>query len=99
MFFDFFFYVAERAAVPVAALEAGADFAALALRGAGAGAAAAAAALGTGVGAAAFLPKPRRCPRTGAAASNSRHSSSVSDFGSRSFGIFAFFCMSVMYGP
>src|SRR5690606_1161369 len=37
---------------------------------------------------AAFLPRARR---SGAAASKASHSSSVSDFGSRSFGIFAFF--------
>ena len=43
-----------------------------------------------------FLP---RRPRTGAAASNSMHSSSVSDLGSRSFGTRAFFSLLVMYGP
>src|SRR5690348_11301177 len=48
--------------------------------------------------AAAFLnaPRPRR---TGAASISALHSSCVSDFGSRSFGIFAFFSPSVMYGP
>src|SRR5690606_31375899 len=45
---------------------------------------------------AAFLPRPRR---SGAAASSASHSSSVSDFGSRSFGIFAFFAPFVTYGP
>src|SRR5690349_10224137 len=34
---------------------------------------------------------PNRRPRSGAAANNSRHSSSVNVFGWRSFGIFAFF--------
>lgn len=38
-------------------------------------------------------PRPARC---GAAASSSRHSSSVSVLGSRSFGIFAFRALSVM---
>ena len=37
-----------------------------------------------------FLP---RLPRTGAAASNSMHSSSVNDLGSRSFGTRAFFSL------
>src|SRR5690606_10696079 len=48
---------------------------------------------------AAFLAPKRPLPRSGAAASSSRHSSSVSVRGSRSFGIFAFFLRSVMYGP
>ena len=44
--------------------------------------------------------RPQRLPvRSGAAASNAWHSSSVSDFGSRSFGILPFFLPSVMYGP
>src|SRR5688572_24004751 len=42
---------------------------------------------------------PKRPRRTGAAAMSSLHSSSVRLFGSRSFGIFAFFTRSVMYGP
>src|ERR1700685_1213084 len=37
--------------------------------------------------------------RSGAAASNALHSSSVRLFGSRSFGIFALRDLSVMYGP
>ena len=43
-----------------------------------------------------FLP---RRSRTGAAASNSLHSSSVSDFGSRFLGTRAFLVLSVTYGP
>src|SRR5690348_11451080 len=48
--------------------------------------------------AAVFLnaPRPRR---TGAASINALHSPWLSDFGSRSFGIFAFFSPLVMYGP
>src|SRR5262245_47172913 len=41
-------------------------------------------------GAATLRPKRLPLTRIGAAASNSRHSSSVSDFGSRSFGMRAF---------
>src|SRR5690606_26768685 len=41
----------------------------------------------------------KRLRLTGAFSSCSRHCSSVSDFGSTSFGIRAFFSLSVMYGP
>ena len=40
--------------------------------------------------------RPQRPPRSGAAAISAWHSSSVSDFGSRSFGILPFFLPSVM---
>src|SRR6059058_1073980 len=43
--------------------------------------------------------RPKRAPRSGAAASSARHSSSVRALGSRSLGILAFFLRSVMYGP
>src|ERR1700754_1277835 len=46
-----------------------------------------------------FAARPPRGFFTGAAASNSAHSVSVSVLGSRSFGIRAFFSPSVMYGP
>ncbi len=47
-----------------------------------------------------FAKRPKRpLPRSGAALSSSTHSSRVSVFGSRSFGILAFFTLSVMYGP
>jgi hypothetical protein len=45
------------------------------------------------------LPRPNRPPRAGACSINTRHSSSVNVFGSRSFGILAFFLPSVTYGP
>src|SRR5687767_14062101 len=58
-------------------------------------------AAGAATGAAVFFAKrPKRpLPRAGAAAISSLHSANVSDFGSRSFGILAFFALSVMYGP
>ena len=43
--------------------------------------------------------RPHRPFRSGAAARIAWHSSSDSDFGSRSFGILPFFLPSVMYGP
>src|SRR5690606_20875881 len=44
-----------------------------------------------------FATRPKRpLPRAGAAASSSRHSSSVRVFGSRSLGILAFLALSVM---
>src|SRR5512137_1343171 len=48
---------------------------------------------------AAVLRPQRFVPRSGATASSAWHSSSVSEFGSRSFGILPFFLPSVMYGP
>jgi ABC-type amino acid transport system permease subunit len=55
-----------------------------------------AAAFFAGAFVAAFLPKRPRAGRAGAAARIARHSSSVSVFGSRSFGILPFFSPSVM---
>ena len=56
-----------------------------------------------GVSAETFFANPvffaHRPVRTGAAAMSAWHSSSVSDAGSRSFGILPFFLPSVMYGP
>ena len=43
--------------------------------------------------------RPQRAFFSGAAARIARQSSSVSDFGSRSFGILPFFFPSLMYGP
>ena len=43
--------------------------------------------------------RPHRLPLAGAAARMARHSSSVSERGSRSFGTLPFFLPSVMYGP
>src|SRR5262249_47460939 len=46
------------------------------------------------------LPRPKRpVPRSGACSIITRASSSVIDFGSRSFGILAFFLPFVTYGP
>src|ERR1700683_5377432 len=71
------------------------------LRRVAAGAAAPGAALGAEAAAlfAAAARLPKRAPRAGAASSNVRHSSTVSDWGARSFGTLAFFLPSVMYGP
>src|SRR5215472_10936530 len=65
-------------------------------------AAGAAAAATPDAGCASALPRrkrPKRPPRSGAAASIALHSSSVRLFGSRSFGTLAFFFLSVTYGP